>query len=144
MKKDMEHCCRACVVCLENKSSTKKNDTLKPIILYRPEPTRAIAADISVLPWGAEGYRCMLIIVDLFSKFVDIVAMRDQTAESVGSGLENVCCIGMGLPLTDQGGTLTESVSGKCVRNFLDLYQFVHHINIIEIVYLKFVYIIRV
>ena len=38
----------------------------------------------------------MLIIVDLFSKFVEIVAMRDQTAESMRSGLEMGGCICMG------------------------------------------------
>ena len=122
MKKDVEHCCRACVVCLENKRSTKKKEPLKPIILDRPEPTRAIAADIAVLPWGAEGYRYMLIIVDLFSKFVEIVAMRDQTAESVRSGLENWWLYRYGMPdslLTDQG----RNVDGECIREMCEIWD---------------------
>ena len=85
MRKDVEQCCRMCIVCLENKRTVKRREPLKPFVLDSPKPRRAIAADIAVLPWGAEGYRYMLIVIDLFSKFVEIVAMRDQTAESVRS-----------------------------------------------------------
>ena len=57
----------------------------------------------------------MLIIIDLFSKFVEIVAMRDQTAESVCSALLNGWIYRYGVPdmlLTDQG----RNVDGEAVR----------------------------
>ena len=66
MRKDVEQCCRACVICLENKRATKKREPLKPIELDVAEPRRMIATDIAVLPWSADGCRYILIIVDLF------------------------------------------------------------------------------
>ena len=115
MRKNVEQCCRECIVCLENKRAIKKREPLKPIVLDNPEPRRAIAADIAVQLWGAEGYRYMLIVIDLFSKFVEIVAMRDQTAESVCSALLNGWIYRYGVPdmlLTDQG----RNVDGEAVR----------------------------
>ena len=66
MKKDVEECCKACMVCLENKRVVKRKEPLKPIVGDVLEPRRMIAADIAVLPWSADGYRYILIIVDLF------------------------------------------------------------------------------
>ena len=57
----------------------------------------------------------MLIIIDLFSKFVEIVAMRDQTAESVCSALLNGWIYRNRVPdmlLRDQG----RNVDGEAVR----------------------------
>ena len=115
MRKDVKQCSRACVICLENKRATKKREPLKPIELNVAEPRRMIATDIAVLPWSADRYRYILIIVDLFSKFVEVVAMQDQTAEFVRNAIETGWVYRYGVPdvlLSDQG----RNVDGEVIR----------------------------
>ena len=108
------------MVCLENKRAVKRKEPLKPIVGDALEPRRMIAADIAVLPWSADGYRYILIIVDLFSKFVELAAMRDQTAESVRRAIETGWLYRYGVPdvlLTDQGRNVDgEEVKSMCAK----------------------------
>ena len=83
MRKRVEHCCKSCTICLENKRASKKREPLRPIRLDVPEPRRFIAADVATLPWSENGYRYMLVIIDLFSKFAEVIPMREQTTEAI-------------------------------------------------------------
>ena len=83
MKRTIEQYCPSCPVCAENKRRTQKREPLRPMKLDKSEPRHTIATDISTLPWSSEGYRYLLTIVDLFSKFIEVVPMYDQSAGSV-------------------------------------------------------------
>ena len=55
-------------------------------------------ADIATLPWSYEGYRNMLIIVNLFSKYMEVVIMRDLTGESLRRAVEQGWVYRYGIP----------------------------------------------
>ena len=120
MKKGVEECCKECMVCLENKRAVKRKEPLKPIVGDVLEPRRMKAADIAILTWSADGYHYILIIVDLFSKFVELTAMREQTAESVRRAIETGWLYRYGVPdvlLTDQGRNVDwEEVRSMCAK----------------------------
>ena len=42
-----------------------------------------IAVDIASLPTSGDSYRYVLVIVDLFSIYVELVSLEDQSAKSV-------------------------------------------------------------
>ena len=54
-----------------------------------------VAFDIATLPWSRDGFRYVLIMVDLFSKYIEAVPMKDQTAQSVTGA-----SIGVGVPIS--------------------------------------------
>ena len=119
MRKYIERCCNSCPVCLENKRTSRKREPLQPIGTEVPEPRSVISADVATLPWSEGGYRYMLVIVDLFSKFAEVIAMRDQSAKSICDALETGWFYRHGIPrvlLTDQG----KNVDGKAVRDLCE------------------------
>ena len=70
---------------------------------------------IATLPWSSRGHRYVPMIVDLFSKYIEAVAMHDQTAESVEEALMIEWIYRHGIPkvlLNDQG----RNVDGKAIR----------------------------
>ena len=83
-----------------------------------------IATDIATLPWSSGGHRYVLMIVDLFSKYIEAVAMRDQTAESVEEALMIGWIHRHRIPkvlLIDQG----RNVDGKAIRELCSKYGIV-------------------
>jgi len=42
-----------------------------------------VAIDIAFLPKDQQGYQYILLIGDIFSKFVSAVPLREQTAQSI-------------------------------------------------------------
>ena len=117
---DTEKFCSACEVCLKNKRSTTRKQPLVPIKLQYNFPRATVSFDIATLPWAAGGYRYVLIMTDLFAKFIEAVPMKNQEASSIVKALEQGWFLRHGYPLallSDQGrnvdGTL---VNGLCER----------------------------
>lgn len=55
-----------------------------PLIPITPErPFQIVAADITELPVSTKGNRYALVMMDLFTKFVNLYPLKDQTAHSV-------------------------------------------------------------
>ena len=76
--------------------------------------------DIAYLPWTSCGYRYVLVIVDLFSKYMEAIPMKDQEAVTVAEALEYGWFNRYGYPLallSDQGrnvdGVLVRELSAK-------------------------------
>lgn len=121
MKSTIEDYCRACAICAENKRRTRKKEPLIPMQLDAHEPRCAISMDIATLPWSSGGYRYVLIIVDLFSKFIEAVPMYDQSAEAVKESLLQGWIHRHGIPqvlLSDQG----RNVDGRVIRELCSQY----------------------
>ena len=119
MKKAVEQCCKSCAICLENKRTVKKREPLHPVRLDVPEPRRVIAADVATLPWFEDGYRYTLVMVDLFSKYSELVAMRDQSAVSICEALQRGWLYRHDIPnvlLTDQ----RRNVDGRLVHDLCE------------------------
>lgn len=91
---DTQNFCRCCEICLRNKRSYGRKEPLKPIKLAYNFPRALIAMDIAYLPWSSTGY--VLIVVDLFSKYMEAIPMKNQEASTVVEALEYGCFTGMG------------------------------------------------
>ena len=115
--RDVERFCEGCLICQRNKPKNRPREPLEPITIAE-EPRHAIAYDIATLPWSTDSHRYFLIMTDIFSKFVEVYPMADQTAESVCKGLLQGWIHRYGPPrimLSDQG----PNVDGKLVREML-------------------------
>ena len=65
--------CSHCNVCLKNKPSRRTKEPLQPYTLDELRPRNIVAFAVAVLPWVTHQHRYFLLIVDLFSKFVEII-----------------------------------------------------------------------
>ena len=116
--------CRECVVCGANKRSYQPKVDLQPYEMGQLSPRNAVAMDIGTLPWSEDGYRYFLVIVDLFSRFVELVPLRDQCAETVSEAFIDGWVYRHGLPkilVTDQahnmdGNVMTDLCDRMCIE----------------------------
>ena len=88
MRTDIKRYCESCVRC----HSTKTNRRDLPAKLGTTSPSygpwETVHTDIvGPLPETPEGYRWILLVVCAFTKFVELIPLRDTTAETVGQAL---------------------------------------------------------
>ena len=79
-------------------------------------PMQLISIDIGYLPKDNHGYQYILLIGDIFSKFVQIVPLKDQSAPVIIDALLSSWVFVHGKPLyllSDQGS----NVDGQVMRN---------------------------
>ncbi len=75
--------------------------------------------DIATLPWSEDGYRYFLLVVDLFAKYVELMAMKDQTATTVASAFRDGWVYKHGVPrvlVTDQAHNVDGEVMNELCR----------------------------
>jgi len=74
---------KGCETCQKTKcDSSPPKAPLVP--MYIPQaPMQFVAIDIAFLPKDQQGYQYILLIGDIFSKFVSAVPLREQTAQSI-------------------------------------------------------------
>ena len=104
--RDVERFCSTCEVCMKSKRANNRRQPLVPIKLRYNFPRAMVSFDIATLPWTSGGYRYVLIMTDLFAKFIEAVPMRNQEAGSVPKALEQGWFLRHGYPLillSDQG-----------------------------------------
>jgi hypothetical protein len=80
-------------------------------------PMEFISLDIAYMPVDNDGYRYILLVGDLFSKFIDAIPLRDQTAESIVKAFQENWLYVHSNPyflLSDQGS----NVDGDTIRTF--------------------------
>ena len=116
MARDVKQFCRNCLICQKVKA---KSLPAQPMEQFKEEgwlPGDAVAMDVATLPWGDGLLRYFIIMVDLFSQYVELAPLEDQTAESVVREFKRSWIYrGHGVPevlLTDQG----PNVDGQKVR----------------------------
>ena len=117
---DVQNFCKCCEICLRNKRSYNRKEPLKPIKMPFNFPRALIAMDIAYLPWTSNGYRYVLIIVDLFSKFMEAIPMKNQESATIAEALQYGWFHRYGYPLallSDQcpnvDGTVIRELCGK-------------------------------
>ena len=105
MHRDITNYCNTCTACESMRSPNPKHQApLKSI--KTDHPLQMVVADIAELPTSRNGYRYILVVVDHFSKYTNIYAMRDQTAKTVAKHLFEDYTKEHGIPEslhTDQG-----------------------------------------
>ena len=105
MKKTVKTYCEQCDSCTSRKVVKK---TRAPMGHYQTgEPMECIALDIlGPLPITKAGNRYILVMVDLFTKWTEAVALPNQEAETIAQAFLNEFIVKFGTPLkilTDQG-----------------------------------------
>ena len=111
--RDVERFCSTCEVCMKNKRANIRRQPLVPIKLQYNFPRAMVSFDIATLPWASGGYRYVLLMTDLFAKFIEAVPMRNQEASSVLKALEQGWFLRHGYPLvllSDQGRNVDGSL----------------------------------
>ena len=108
-----------CEICQQCKPSSKTPKApLLPI--QEPEyPMQFITLDIAYMVKDDQGYRYILLIDDLFSKYIPAVPLRKQTAEVFCVALNKDWLLVHGIPnflLSDQGS----NVDGEVMRKVCD------------------------
>ena len=105
LRLDVRRMCSSCHSCLAHKSKTTASQEGRGTVPVEGQPLQQWAADILELPKTKDGYRYVLVITDMFSKLVELFALRTQTAEDVADCLTQVVSrYGvMKSLLTDQG-----------------------------------------
>ena len=82
-------------------------------------PGEAVAMDVATLPWGDGEYR-YLVMVDLFSHYIELPPLHNQTADTIVEEFKRSWIYrGHGIPkilLTDQG----HNVDGREGRNMCE------------------------
>ena len=99
----------------------KKKEPLVPVKIQASRPRSVVAFDLAVLPWSSQGYRYTLVVVDLFSKFVEAWPLKEKYTTSVIDGLENAWFNRHGLPdllLSDQ----EKAVDGQMMQDMCRRY----------------------
>ena len=107
------HCC----VCLENKASRQPKETSQPCKIEELQPRAAVAFDVDVLPCSSYSHRYFLQIVDIFSKYVELAAMKDQHATTIKDALRQSWVHWHGafnIAVSDQA----KNVDGEVVNEF--------------------------
>ena len=99
-----------------SKRANNRRQPLVPIKLQYNFPRAMVSFDIATLPWTSGGYRYVLIMTDLFAKFIEAVPMRKQEAGSVLKALEQGWFLRHGYPLillSDQGRNVDGSLINR-------------------------------
>ena len=117
MDNDIDQFCRDCLICHRNKPKHKPNERLVPLeIAYKPR--EVVANDVATLPWSTTNHRYFLLLIDVFSKFVELYPMPDQESRTIIDAIQDVWIHRHGPPttmLSDQGPNL----DGLEIRKFL-------------------------
>merc|ERR1711893_224186 len=83
-------------------------------------PWERVAMDVlGPLPATPEGYKFILVVMDYFTKWVEIFPMRDQTAETVAAVLVDEVFSRMGCPIelhSDQGSNFKSKLMTEVYR----------------------------
>ncbi|PIK52582.1 hypothetical protein BSL78_10524 [Apostichopus japonicus] len=105
MMRDIQHYCKQCIACEARREPNPPfRAPLEPMIVNKP--FERVAADITELPLTTNGNRYVLVVTDYFTKYINMYALPDQTAETVAQCLfdKYFCEHGISEVLhTDQG-----------------------------------------
>ncbi len=89
LRKDMKAFVKECVTCQQLKTSSglqQQRQELPPV----HQPMERVSIDFTEMGSGAIGQKCVLTVIDNFSRFVNLYPMSARTAESVVSKLDMV------------------------------------------------------
>ena len=117
MRSDVRQYCRSCLVCASRKGA---GQTTRPALQPIPVggPFHRLGVDVLKLPLTLEGNQYAVVFIDYLTKWVEVFAVPNQTAETIARLLvEGVICR-HGAPaelLSDQGANfMSELVAEVC------------------------------
>ena len=111
--------CANCQICIQNKTSHSAKEPLQPYELDDVKPRNIVAFDVTTLHWATQQHRYFLVIVDLFSKYLELVAMKDQHVTTIKSAILDawIHCHGRpNIAVSDQA----RNVDGKVINELCE------------------------
>ena len=82
MSSQIDEWCKKCKVCQQRRNpATANRARLQPITTKRPG--ELVTMDIVEYPQSVHGYRYCLVMVDHFTKWLELFPLRNQKAETV-------------------------------------------------------------
>ena len=118
MARDTRIFCRGCLTCQRSKSTNTGREPIQEMRISNGTPGYAVGIDVGTLPWAEGGYRYFLLMVDLFTRYIELYPLADQEAGSLVKAFEQGWIYrGHGVPvkiLSDQGS----SIDGDKFREF--------------------------
>ena len=117
MNHDLEEFWGKCLIYAQNKTKLAPPEKLIPSA-QATRPRDAIAFDVATLPYANTNHQHFFLLIDTFSKFVELVPLFNQESRSIIQGLSDGWIFRHGPPtsmLSDQG----PNVDGFEVREFL-------------------------
>ena len=83
----IEDFCAHCKICQVNKSSRAPKAPLSEFADPPSKPREQVAFDIATLPWASNNYRYFLLIIDMYSRYIEIAPMKDREAPTIKAAL---------------------------------------------------------
>ena len=117
MPRDIRFFCRSCLACQKGKRKTEAREPIRVMEIGECITGEAVGMDVGTLPWTDEercGYRYFLLMVDLFTRYVEVVQEAGSLLEAFEQGWVDRK---HGMPwylLTDQG----TNIDGQVFREF--------------------------
>ena len=120
MSNDVAQFCKSYQICNQSKAKSTPKQTLQPYEIGQLRPRNAVAMDVATLPWSYDYHRYFLLIVDMFTRHIELIALQDQTAESIKSAFISGWIHRHGVPrilISDQGRNVDgETINQLCAR----------------------------
>ena len=117
MRAAVRHYCRSCLVCASRKGQSRSiKPPLQPITVGGP--FSKVGVDVLQLPLTLDGNQYALVFIDYLTKWVEVVALPDQKAETIARMFVEYVVCRHGAPhelLSDRGANfLSELVAEVC------------------------------
>ena len=120
MAYDTRKFCRCCLTCQKAKALNRAKVPIQEFDMDGLGPGDLIAMDIATLPWADGRYRYFLCMVDVFTRYIELCPLQDQSASSLVREFERSWIYrGHGVPrglLTDQA----HNIDGVEVRRMCE------------------------
>ncbi|XP_045023691.1 uncharacterized protein K02A2.6-like [Daphnia magna] len=120
MRADIKEYCQACEICMANTSSTYRA-LLHPHEIAKA-PFQEIGMDFlgPITPISPNGNSYILVITDYFSRWVEAVALKDQTAHTTAECVYKTIIVRHGMPkaiVSDRGTNFTSKLFRYFCKN---------------------------
>ena len=89
MTRSVKAFCNDCIPCQRVKLSNSPRQPMEEFDISGIGPGDLIAMDIATLPWSDENYRYFLCIMDVFTRYIEAIPLKDQKACSIVKEFEN-------------------------------------------------------
>ena len=120
MSRDARKVCQSCFTCQRAKRSNRARVPIQDFRVEGLGPGDLVAMDVGTLPWADDKFRYFLCIVDVFTRYIELAPLQDQTAASLIREFERGWIFrGHGVPrglLSDQA----HNIDGVEVRKMCD------------------------
>ena len=124
LSSQIDEWCKHCRVCQQRRNPVPANRApLQPITTQRPG--ELVTMDIVEYPVSARGYRYCLVMIDHFTKWLELFPLRNQKAETVAKKVFDGWIPRHGAPEQlhhDQGKNLSAKMIEK-ICNFLEVWN---------------------